>query len=213
MPQLAYFPIRLNALVTAMLSGVLPLTLPPARAQDLCAVTLTVTGPNGEPTTSTWIELVDQSGKVVRREQIWGSEYKMCDFGFGPHTLRVGTNESLPVAVSNLRVDLRHPVVLKVVLNPAYGDEMRSGCLVYFRTADADHKPLPGVHFSPELDVSRQPVTDGFGRWQSLFGGDRDLTFAKPGFAPTTAHIHCQQQEEVDLEIVMRANGSANPAK
>jgi hypothetical protein len=176
-----------------------------ARVDDFCALTLNVNGPRGEPITSTWIELVDSSGRVVRREKMQGPEHKICDFGFGPHTLRVGTNECFPVEISNLRVVFGFPVTLNVLLNSCgYREQMRSACLVYFRTVDEDHKPLAGVSFSPPLTMDRPAETDSFGRWQGVSPGRHELTFTKPGFAATTTLAQCQRDEEVDVEVVMR---------
>jgi len=192
------FAVPLLAVVFALVG---PVT---ARADDFCALTLRVTGPMGEPSRSTWIELDDASGRVVWRDAMQGPDLKICDFGFGPHTLRVGTNECLPVAISNLRVVFGFPLSLHVILDGCgYREQMRKGCLVYLRTVGTDGQPLPGVNFSPPIVRGDPQRTDGFGRWQSLFGGEHDLTFSKPGFAPVAVHVRCNDNEEVDQEIVM----------
>jgi hypothetical protein len=74
---------------------------------------------------------------------------------------------------------------------------------LYARVSNADGESIPGANFSPEV-VMRPQVTDSFGRWQGLFGGAHDLTFTKPGFEPTKAHIQCKMDEEVDLPVVMQ---------
>jgi len=182
------------------------------RAEDFCAVTLKVTGSKGEPITSTWIELVDQSGRIVRREMMRGTEHKICDFGFGPHTLRVGANECLPVSISNLRVVFGFPLSLNVTLNSCgYMEQMRSVCFLYFRTVNEEHEPEPSVRFSPQWISDKPSETDGFGRWQGWFQGDRNLTFTKTGFAATAMHVQCQQNEEVDVEVVMKKDGMKKP--
>jgi hypothetical protein len=204
---------RFHAFTIILLSGLcLQLGSRRALAEDFCAVTLKVTGAKGEPIRSTWIELVDPSGRIVRREMMEGSEHKICDFGFGPHTLRVGTNECLPVAVSNLRLVLGYPITLNVTLNPCgYREQMRNACFVYFRTVDEDHSPIPGVSFSPRLNINIPNLTDGFGRWQGLFRAGHDLTFTKRGFAPTVTHIQCKETEWIDVEVVMKK--SATPER
>lgn len=177
----------------------------PARAgaQEFCAVTLSVSGSDGAPITSTWIELVDPAGKVVRREMINGPTARICDFGFGPHTLRVGVNECLPVAVSNLRVVLGAPVHLDVMLSACgYRETARNTCLVYFRTRDGDGSPVPSVNFAPRI-TDAPPLTDSYGRYQSLFLGSRDITFTKAGFQPAVVHLKCQANEEIDQTVVM----------
>ncbi len=204
MHKLELFPISFLRLGAALLLGIC-LQLSSARAGDFCAVTLNVTGPHGEPITSTWIELVDPSGRVVRREMMQGSEHRICDFGFGPHTLRVGTNECLPVAVSNLRAVFGFPLVLHVVLDGCgYQEQMRDACVAYFRTVSEDSAPLSGVRLPPRWAAGGLAQTDSYGRWQGPFRGEQDLTFTKPGFAPTAKHIECRHDEEVDVEVVMR---------
>jgi hypothetical protein len=185
------------------LSIVFQLSSPAARGDAYCAVTLNVTGFDGKPITSTWVELVDPSGRVVHKEMMVGPQLKVCDFGFGPHELRVGTNECLPVTVSNLRLVIGSPVVLNVVLNACgYQETMRTGCLVYFRVVDEGGGTVSSAEFSPRL--GQPPRTDSLGRYQGLFTGSHDLTFTASGFEAASAHIECQGREEVDQIVVMK---------
>lgn len=178
-----------------------------ARAAEFCALTVSVTEPDGKPIRSTMVELIDPAGSVVRREMMVGPVLKICDFGFGPHTLRIGTNECLPTAVSNLRVILGVPLHLDVMMNSCgYRYSGRSGCLLYFRVADANGGSVPDVDFSPRV-TDGSSRTDSYGRFQSLFVGDRDFTFTKSGFYPTTVHVHCRGTEEIDQGVVLRKLG------
>ena len=177
----------------------------PARAEDFCALTVNIM-PDGEmPFRSTWIELDDPSGKAVLTKQVTEATFRICDFGFGPHTLRVGINECLPVAISNLQVRFGSPISLRVFTNAtAYcGSGYRTGCLAYFRVVDEDGKPVSNAAFSPPL-TTKPAATDSYGRWQGLFGGNRDLRFTAPGFSPATVNIQCRQDEEVDRLVVMQ---------
>jgi len=157
----------------------------------------------GGPSTSTWIELLDASGRVERREEA-GPTFRICDFSFGPHTLRIGVNECLPVAVSNLRVVIGQPLNLHVLTDGCgYMETMRNACLLYFRARDEGGKPVPQAQFSVK-SASSSTATDSFGRWQGLFRGSDDFTFTAPGYASATVHAQCQAHEEVDLEVVMK---------
>jgi hypothetical protein len=175
-----------------------------ATAQEDCAITLHVTeGSSGRPITSTWIELEDSSGTLVRKEMMRGATLNICDFGFGPHVLRVGTNGCLPVTVSNIRLVLGSPLSLHVVLDSCgYQEAMRNACLVYFRVMDDHGKPIPTAIFSPSL-TNQTPRMDSYGRYQTLFKGSHDLTFTAPGFESTTVHTQCRQTEEVDQVVIM----------
>lgn len=180
------------------------LIIPAARAEDFCAVTLNVVAADGRPITSTWIDLVDPSGNVVRREQMHGSTLRICDFGFGPHELRVGTNECLPVTISNIRLVFGSPLFLNVTLNAcSFRERMGNACLLYFRVTDEAGRPVPAAEFSPRFPA-QEPRVDSFGRFQSLFGGTQDFTFVAPGFQPTTVRAQCKETEEIDQMVVMR---------
>jgi hypothetical protein len=177
----------------------------PAMAEDFCAVTLNVTSSTGEPITGTWVELADPTGRIVLRQPMHGSRLRICDFGFGLHTLRVGTNECLPVSVSNLKVVFGHPLVLHVVLDScSYWELMHTGCFIYFRTVDEDRKPLADVHFSPPLNLGVPANTDAYGRWQGLVNGAYDVRFDKSGFAPAAIHIECKDGVDVDQEVILK---------
>jgi hypothetical protein len=182
-----------------------------AQAEDFCAVTLNVVGADRMPISSTWIELDDPAGNVVRKEIMMGPTLQICDFGFGPHTLRVGTNECLPVTISNLRVVVGSPVELNVMLNLCgYREIMRNACLLYFRVVDEGGHSIPDVGFSPRIAAERQPKTDSYGRYQILFRGKQDITFAKQGFSPRTVSVQCDGVEEIDKSVVMR-KATENP--
>ena len=78
-----------------------------------------------------------------------GSEFKICDFGFGLHTL--------------------------VVLNLCgYRETIRNARLLYVRVLDERGAPVEGAHFSPWYTV-QVPQTDSFGRYQGLFMGTYDV--------------------------------------
>lgn len=174
-----------------------------AYAADFCALSVHVVDSSGKPIGRMWVELTDASGKTERREMMEGPDFKICDFGFGEHTIHVGTNECLPVAISGLRVVFGSPISLDVVLNACGYRNMRSACLVYFRTLDSNGKPIAGVQFSPKLNLEA-PQTDSYGRWQGLVKGSRVMTFEKTGYSPTVIRIQCKSDEEIDQLVVMR---------
>jgi hypothetical protein len=102
-----------------------------------------------------------------------------------------------------------HPLALHVVLDDcSYAELMSTGCVIYFRTVDEEHKPLADVHFSPQLNLEAPAHSDFYGRWQGLINGAYDVTFDKTGFAPATARIECKNGVEIDQEVVMRRSTS-----
>ena len=99
----------------------------------------------------------DPTGVVVLRRQVTEATFRICDFGFGPHTLRVGINECLPVAISNLRVRLGSPISLKVIPNVCSYRDMRSACMVYFRVVDEAGRPIPDANLFAPIDHGPLP--------------------------------------------------------
>jgi hypothetical protein len=191
-----------GVLVAAVLG--LALASPAANAEDFCALTANVVNSAGEPISSTWIELVNSEGQIVRREMRTGPTITICDFGFGPHTLRVGTNECLPTSISNLRVVIGRPLRLNVVINScSYRDVVRNGCLLYVRVADAQGIPVPNADLSTSPPPALQPRTDAYGRYQGLIRGSQDITVTKPGFEPASTRVQCRADEELDIGLTM----------
>jgi hypothetical protein len=192
-------PLRAPFVVTLWLL----LALPTASAQDFCALTVRVKAEDGFPTGSIWVELLDSSGNVKLKKATDGSTLKICDFDFGPHSLRVGTNECLPVTISNLRVVIGKPVHLNVILNPCAYQEFRNACLLYLRVVDREGNPVPGAEISLRPIPAIPAKSDSFGRYQSLFGGSQDVLLTKEGFEPTKVHAQCKDKEELDIKVKM----------
>jgi hypothetical protein len=177
-----------------------------ALAQDFCAVTVHIQGPDRKPITSTWFELRDPSEKVVRKAKT-GPNLRLCDFGFGPHRLTVGANECLPITISDLRVFFGHPVTLDVTLNPcSYGDELGGGCLLYLRVADAKGDPISDINLS-SATLRGTSHTDAYGRFQAHFKGSLNITYSKPGFEAGTFQLQCRDNEEIDKDLTIGKSG------
>ncbi len=176
-----------------------------AQAEEFCALTLNVVESGGLPIRRTWVELVDKFGNVELREETVGPSLKICDFDFGPHTLRIGTNECLPVAVSNLRLVIGSPLHLNVILNPCgYRERMGNACLLYVRVADRTGRPVPNTQISIAPIPAISHRTDSFGRYQALFQGSRDVVLTKDGFNPAVEHVQCKENEELDVKVIMK---------
>ena len=182
--------------------GLFPLS---AASPDFCALSVKISAWDGSAINRTWIELVDSSGNVEFRRMA-GAEFHVCDFKFGPHTLRVGVNECFPLAVSNLEVRLGHPITLDLKMpkcaygRPMYGSSTGElACLSYFRTTKGDGEPLPEVEFSPKL--GSDSLTDSYGRWQGIMAGTKDVTFSKPGYWPKTLRVSCPETGPLEVSV------------
>lgn len=173
------------------------------QAAEFCALTVVIVDYDGIPVKRTWAELTDQHGAVQVRTLTEGPILQICDFGFGPHTLRVGTNECLPVAVSNLRLVMGAPLRIKVVLNPCgYSRSFRSGCLLYLRISDSQQQPIRDVEIVGRA-VPRGK-TDRYGRYQALMGSDPDITITKEGYKSESIRVSCAGTEQHDIQVTLK---------
>ena len=165
-----------------------------ADAPEFCALNVKVSSWDGKPINFTAVELVDAAGQLEFRQMI-GSEFQICDFRFGPHTLRLGANQCFPITVENLEVKLGNPITLDVRLpkcaygRPMYGSSTgERACFSYFRTTTSNGDPLSQVEISPKLGTDA-PLTDSYGRWQGIFPGTKEITFCKPGYSAKTFRV------------------------
>lgn len=179
-----------------------------AASPDFCALSVKISASDGSAINRTSIELVDSAGRVELRRMV-GAEFQICDFGFGPHTLRLGVNECFPLAVSNLEIRLGNPITLDVRLpkcaygRPMYGASTgERACLTYFRTTAGDGEPLSQVEMSPKFGTDAS-LTDSYGRWQGIMAGTKEITFRKSGYSPQTMRISCPEAGPLEVSVAL----------
>jgi hypothetical protein len=83
----------------------------PLLAAPACGLTVRVLS-GGKPAGISRVRLIAPDGTVERDDEVRGGEDKICDFGPGPHTLIVGEDQCYPTRITNIRLDLDHPLVL-----------------------------------------------------------------------------------------------------
>ena len=173
-------------------------------AENFCALTLDVVTWEGKPSTVSWVELLDSSGRRVLTKEILGPTVRICDFGFGRHTLRVGTKDCLPVSIENLQVVFGKPLHLKVIRNHCgYQHSVRNACLLYLRAVDNDGRPVEGAELSLWHPPGAPHKTDSYGRFQILYPGNQDIVVTKEGFEAAKVRAECKETEELDIKVVM----------
>jgi hypothetical protein len=196
---------KFKVLSRLLLLGLLAIMLrSEVSAQDFCAVTATISDSAGRPIYRTWVQLEDSEGRVVFRTQS-GPLLEICDFGFGPHTLRVGTNTCLPVAISNLTVTLGYPIRLAVVLNscPLY-PVPGNYCPAMLRVVARNGNPIGGVLIHAGF-LKAPIVADGYGRADLRIsrGTSQEITISHPDFRSKTLRLTCSGIESLDQQIVL----------
>ena len=168
----------------------------------VCALTAYVQDAKGAPVSRTWVELFDQRSTVVFSGLVDSNPVRICDFGFGTHTLRVGRHGCFPVTVSNLQFMFAKPIVLRIVLNACVIGDMWFGCPVYFRIRSVDNQKLANIKIVSE---QRSTVTDAYGRAQFMMGTSTTETFVfeGQGYEAARQSVSCRDRSIVEREIIL----------
>jgi hypothetical protein len=169
-----------------------------------CALRVSVATKRGQPINATFVELIGPKGNLAWAERVTGSEFSICDFGFGKHYLRVGTNECYPVTISNIVLHPRNPVKLKVTLNECGGHPaIFSMCEAYLRIRDSSGQPIEGVEVASTRLVPH-PRSDRYGRMVfPIQRGDHTIRLVRTGFQPLEVQLACVGFERAEREIIM----------
>jgi hypothetical protein len=175
-----------------------------AQPRDYCALSVELQSSDGSPARLTPVRLLDPSGKAVFDEQVDGSTFEICDFGFGEHTLIVGYKFCHPTTISKLQLRFDDPIRLTVRLQPCQRDVWNGGCEMYLRLRDSAG-PLGGVSVVWENGVPSS-ISDRFGRVHTLLPPKTSTTIhiAKDGFEAQETALSCLPEERIEREVTLR---------
>jgi hypothetical protein len=187
------------------------LSLPCLKGGEFCALRLSVTLPDGIPVVSAAAELLDARGTIVQTTTIANGEGHFCDFGFGPHSIRVHEESSIPTVLTGIQLIYGEPQELRVVLNPLSSAGVHGGggnaCMAYVRIISIDGKPVAGVTINPR---GTNEESDRFGRLLLLvpLGRFWTIQFERTGFRPQSATFSCSSWDEsLTRTIVLQRSG------
>lgn len=182
------------------------------RADDFCAVTLYVTSPQGAPVI-TKVRVLDPSGKLVLDTTSQAKGLKICDLGFGPHSIVVAHDSCFPTTVSKVRVLKGYPITLNVVVNPCtnYPTDW-SGCLVYFRVRSSGGGPVAGAAIRPST-TRDDLVADSFGRaWTPMYSGmSVHFEVTHDGYVSKSLDVTCKDEGPLERLVVLDPVRKGNP--
>ena len=192
--------------------GLLALLLaPPASAQSpFCAVRLRVDLAGGGAITSASAELRDATGKAVQMQAVKDGRAEFCDFGFGPHSIRVrlDSTECAVVTIEGIRIAYGRTQTLNVILNPCArgGDAILfgDGCSAFFRVRDKAGAPVPDASIY-EGGVRQHETSDIYGRvLLSVPTLATEVEVRKDGYLAARALVECSRRgERRELEVVL----------
>jgi hypothetical protein len=179
--------------------------------KPFCAIELSVTLADGGNAEGAEAELIDQYGTVRAKRQTVAGRAEICDFGFGPHSLRVKHYSSTTVTLSDLRLIYGMTQQIRVVLNRALPDShvmvMGTGCSAYLRVTDLDSSaPIEGVRIA---EVPSGPTSDRYGRLQFLVPVKRFTIFSlsRTGYGSKSVLLGCAEaSDSIEREIGLSKN-------
>ena len=197
----------------ALLKVVVLATITPACALSqqsgapFCAVTLSVASPDGRPVLSGQTQLMDEQGTTVEVSAIANGRAAFCDFGFGPHSIRVQQDASIPVTLFGIHLTYGQEQHLRVVMNPVpdTGSEGGGGnaCRGYVRLITPDGRPIPNAS---AVYHGTSFHSDAFGRLLLLVPLRQFATFRfeKPGFVTRDVSLSCSTwDDQIERKIVL----------
>jgi hypothetical protein len=176
-----------------------------AHAEDLCVLKVYVHAIGGALKSNTRVQLWDSKGSLKFNDlSAADGSVKICDFGFGPHSVIVGPDSCYPTSISIERIEPEHSIELHVIDNcPALPDVWRTFCTAYVRVKASSGAPVAGAVITPG-STRGPPVTDGYGRvWVYLKPGVIPLTISRDSFSPKVVPITCRHAEDIEKEIVL----------
>lgn len=181
-----------------------------ARAAEFCALTVDIIRPDGSPARFTPVRFLDPAGKALLDETVESSTLRICDFGFGPHTLVIGHSYCHPVAFEGLRLRLDEPIHLIARLNTCSRDRWPGNlCSVYLRVRDAGGGRIGGALLRWNAPTPGA-TSDSMGRLAAfLVGGDKTTaTVSKVGYVTSTLSLACAGSEDIEIEVVLEPGGN-----
>jgi hypothetical protein len=167
-----------------------------------------VTLPDGKPVNKP-VELRDNTGAILDRVTPVEGHVRLCDLGFGAHSIEIGDeNECDHLSIRNVVDAWPHPRIIKAVFNPSCGAESLvrpAGCYVALRITDVRGVPVPEVRldgYGPQLR------SDLYGRiWLVLKWDDpAHVTLANPRFYSEAVDLRCTKpQQRLELHVTLKA--------
>jgi hypothetical protein len=167
---------------------------------ERCGVELLVTLANGHPIGSATAQLLNAEGTIVQSTSITAGRGRFCDFGFGPHSIRVVRAGSLATTLSGIEFIFGQTQQLYVTMNPASSKDTEEGggnaCRAYIRAQTLDGKPIAGAIASIRNTRVRG---DDYGRFMLLvpLNAFTEFRFEKAGFAPRSLVLSCSSWDEL----------------
>jgi len=167
-----------------------------------CALTVHFIRPDSTPASGTYVRFIDPSGQELFAGTV-DFVFRMCDFGFGEHLLKVGENSCYPTTISRIRYFPGRPILLRVSVQQCTGvNRVVMGCDVYLRIHNQEGEGIPGAQVA---FYDRNMAADEFGR--IMLGLPRrsvtEITVAAPNYLKNRLSITCEQSRNVEEAVVL----------
>ncbi len=172
-------------------------------AETFCALRIIVTTEGGDPIFAGEAQLVGADGSIVQVAKINAGRGEFCDFGFGPHSVRVSGNGMRATTVSGIVLTYGKTLNLRVVMNVLKSSDGGGGgnaCSAYLRVQTTEGKPISGARVTAVSARGRVKgiVCDEYGRALLLVPTGEFVAYRAedPGFRPTQFTLSCSTWDE-----------------
>src|SRR4051812_34911274 len=100
---------------------------------DFCALTVQVSGINGEAISGATATLKDEKSNVVQHKPVDGGVVEFCDFGFGRHSLVIEKGCSMEIHDVYIKfgIEQKFKGIVNPCRGPSGGDVGGNACFVF----------------------------------------------------------------------------------
>jgi len=180
-----------------------------AFGSDFCALSITVVSPNGLTIPYPLpITLVDSTGRVEEQTTTRDGKASFCDFGFGDHTVIVGSEEGCgSVVMPHIRLRLGSHQELKIVHNicSGVGEGGRLNCAFYLRIRSDNGQKLAGAELWSQGNLLLKADQYGRALVPVTKGTTREYEVRSPCHQNDEIHLSCTHNEESEREVILHS--------
>jgi hypothetical protein len=197
--------------ISLLTFGVLEVGYSQVRVPENCAVEVIVDVADGGGVSRATAELIDSRGSVIQTTGVSSGRGWFCDFGFGPHSIRVERPGSLPVTLAGIELVYGETQRLRVILNPVAAQEKQvsggNACRAYVRVESVEGKSVGGASATYR---GRDFSADEYGRVLLLVPMNTlaEFRFRAVGFRAESVSLSCSRPGEVREKAVILSRES-----
>jgi hypothetical protein len=172
-----------------------------------CAATVIVKEPNGQPWLgNTEVALLNRDGDAVQKKTLVNGRVTFCDFGFGLHSILIGSPTRCGSAqILNVRFLFPAEQVFVATINMCKqfgGSGIAGGCFLHLRAVDQDGHPVPNP-VATSSGRAQSGTAGGFIPFGLRLNGTTRVRITAPGFQEAVIDKQCPVPALHEQVVVM----------